>query len=149
MLFGGFAMAKKQGNQVILLLVMLGLISGAGAWNYKRNVELEAASPRPYRSYSLADLEALKSAYSGETEKHRDHYRAVSSRKVKVRNNQMLDMQVEEFERVQRIGQNKRDIAGVYAKNQVQLDEVQAEITQRASEGEGWKRHLARLTRYP
>jgi hypothetical protein len=142
-------MAKKEGSQAMLLLVLLGLVSGAGAWNYKRNLDLEAASPRPYRSYSIEDLEALQSAYTGETERHRDHYRAVSSRKVAVKSNEMLDQQVLEFERVQRIGQNKRDIASTYAKNQVQLDEVQAEIAQRAAEGEGWKRHLGRLTRYP
>jgi hypothetical protein len=142
-------MAKEQGNQVILLLLLLGLISGAGTWNYRRNVEIEAAAPRPYGSYSLEDLESLKSAYESETRKHMDHYRAASSRKVDVRDGGLIGEQVVEFERVQRIGQNKRNIARVYAKNQVQLDEVAAEIAYRAQAGDGWKLHLSRLTKYP
>jgi len=53
------------------------------------------------------------------------------------------------FARVQRLSQSKRDIASIYAKNQVQLDEVMAEIAHRARAGEGWKLHLTRLTKYP
>jgi len=55
-------MAKETGNQFVLVLLLVGLVSGAGVWNYRRNVAIEAAEPRPYRSYSLSDLEALKSA---------------------------------------------------------------------------------------
>ncbi|MBW2288847.1 MAG: hypothetical protein JRG80_00975 [Deltaproteobacteria bacterium] len=142
-------MAEGRGNQVVVLLLLLGLIAGAGGWNYRRNVEIEAAEPRPYRSYSLVDLESLKHAYQSETNKHRDHYRAASSRKVNVRDGGLIGDQVVEFERVQRISQSKRDIANVYAKNQVRLDEVQAEITHRALADHGWKLHLARLTKYP
>ena len=43
-------MAKKEGNQVVLLLVLLGLITGVGGWNYRRNLAIEAAMPRPYGS---------------------------------------------------------------------------------------------------
>jgi hypothetical protein len=146
---GGIEMAKEKGNQVVLLLLVLGLASGAGAWNYRRNVELEAAEPRPYGSYSLQDLEALKGAYESETDKHMDHYRAASSRKVDVRDGGLIGAQVVEFERVQRISQGKRDIANVYAKNQVRLDEVNAEITYRAQADEGLKLHLTRLIRIP
>lgn len=142
-------MAKESGKPVVLLLLLMGLISGAGVWNYRRNVAIEAAEPRPYRSYSLADLEALKSAYESEANKHKDHYRAASSRKVAVRGGGLIGDQVVEFERVQRISQGKRDIASVYAKNQVQLEEVLAEISHRAQLGDGWKLHLERLTKYP
>ena len=142
-------MAKEKSNQFLMLLLLLGLIAGAGGWNYRRNVEIEAAEPRPYRSYSLEDLESLKSAYQSETDRYKDHYRAASSRKVDVREGGLIGAQVVEFERVQRISQSKRDIAKVYAKNQVQLDEVLAEIAHRAQLGDGWKLHLARLTKYP
>jgi len=142
-------MAKEKGNQFVLLLLLLGLVSGAGAWNYRRNVELEAAEPRPYGSYSREDLESLQSAYASETNKHMDQYRAASSKKVAVRDGGLIGAQVVEFERVQRISQSKRDIANVYAKHQVQLDEVNAEISHRAQADFGWKLHLARLTQLP
>ena len=142
-------MAKEKSNHFMMLSLLLGLIAGAGGWNYHRNVEREAAEPRPYRSYSLEDLEALKSAYESETNKHIDHYRAASSRKVDVREGGLIGDQVVEFERVQRISQSKRDMANVYAKSQVQLDEILAEIAYRARGGDGLKRHLDRLTRYP
>jgi hypothetical protein len=142
-------MAKEKGNHVVALLVLLGLIAGAGSWNYRRNVEIEAAAPRPYGSYSVEDLESLKNAYESETSKYKDHYQTASSRKVAVRDGGLIGDQVVEFERVQRISQSKRAIASDYAKNQVQLDEVLAEIAHRAQIGEGWKLHLARLTKYP
>jgi len=142
-------MAKEKGSQVVLLLVLLGLVAGAGGWNYRRNVAIEAAAPRPYGSYSLEDLEALKTAYESEAARHKEHYRAASSRKVDVRDGGLIGDQVVEFERVQRISQGKRDIAKVYAKNQVQLDEVKAEIAYRAEIGDGWKLHFTRLTKYP
>jgi len=142
-------MAKEKGNQFVLLLLLLGLASGAGAWNYRRNIELEAASPRPYASYSLQDLESLKSAYESETNKDMNHYRAASSQKVAVRDAGLIGARVVEFERVQRISQGKRDLANVYARHQVQLDEVSAEITHRAQADVGWKLHLGRLTRIP
>ena len=142
-------MSQEKSNHAVLLLLLVGLVSGAGAWNYRRNVAIEATEPRPYRSYSLADLEALKGAYESETNKHKDHYRSASSRTVAVREGGLIGDQVVEFERVQRISRGKRDIASVYAKNQVQLDEVLAEISHRAEMGEGWQLHLDRLTKYP
>jgi len=66
-----------------------------------------------------------------------------------VREGGLIGDQVVEFERVQRISQGKRDIASVYAKNRVQLDEVLAEMSHRASMGEGWRLHVDRLTKYP
>ena len=142
-------MAKEKGSRTLTLLLLLGLITGVGGWNYRRNIQIEAVEPRPYRSYSLEDLESLKGAYQSETNKHMDHYRAASSRKVDVRDGGLIGDQVVEFERVQRISQGKRDIANVYAKNQVQLDEILAEISYRARVGQGWKLHLTRLTKYP
>jgi hypothetical protein len=142
-------MAKDRGNPVVVLLLLLGLITGAGAWNYRRNVEIEATEPRPYRNYSLEDLESLKSAYQSEANKYMDRHQAASSRKVDVRDGGLIGDQVVEFERVQRISQSKRDIANVYARNQVQLDEILAEMAHRARGGDGWKLHLARLTKYP
>jgi hypothetical protein len=141
--------AKKEGNSTVLLLALLGLIAGFGAWNYKRNLELEDVQPRPYRGYALADLETLKSAYQVEADKHLTRYQAASTQTVKVRGGGLIAQQVDEFERVQRIGNGKRAIASDFAKNQVQLDEINAELSLRESLGAGWELHLRRLTKYP
>jgi hypothetical protein len=144
-------MAKSSGtgNQVLLLLVLLGILAGGGTWNYQRNLEIEKSEPRPYRSYSPAQLEDLAAAYQREVDAHSQRYQAASSRSVKVRGGGLIDQQVNEFERVQRISRGKRAIANQYAKNQVQLDGVMAEISKRASDGTPWKVFLTRLTKYP
>jgi hypothetical protein len=142
-------MAKKQKSRVVPLVILLGILAGAGTWNYRRNVKLEEEVPRPYRSYSLEDLENLKAAYQAEVDAHTARYRAASGRKVAVRDGGLIGDQVSEFERVQRISQGKRAIASQFAKNQVQLEGVLAEISQRASEREPWRVFLNRLTKYP
>jgi hypothetical protein len=142
-------MAQDRGGSSMLLLVLLGLMAGGGIWNYQRNLEVESAAPRPYRGYSLADLETLQAAYQVETDKHQSRYRSAANRTVKVHEGGLIDQQVAEFERVQRIGQNRRAIASDYAKHQVQLDEILAELAARATEGNGWQLHLTRLTKYP
>ena len=143
------AKSSGSGSQVVALLCLLGILAGAGAWNYRRNLQLEASELRPYRSYSLEDLEALKSAFQSEADAQSARFRSAASRGVKVRGGGMLGDQVEEFERVQRISTGKREIAGEYAKHQVQLEAVEAEIAKRAEEGVGWHRELRRLTKYP
>ena len=47
---------KKGRGKLIFLLVLL---VGVSTWNYQRNVAIEEAKPRPYRSYSDAELEQL------------------------------------------------------------------------------------------
>jgi len=132
-----------------LLLLLLGILVGGGSWNYMRNLELEAAEPRPYRGYSTTELEALRTAYQAEVDRHSARYRAVSGRTVTVGGDGSLDRQVDEFERVQRISQGKRAVASDYAKNQVQLDAIDAEIAQRAADSGPVARVFRRLTRYP
>jgi hypothetical protein len=138
-----------SGRNVVALLVLLGVLVGAGAWNYQRNLQLEDAEPRPYQGYSTADLEALQAAYQKEVDAHSARYRNASSRKIRVREGGMLRDQVNEFERVQRISVGTRQIADQYAKNQVQLDAVNAEIAWRAEAGEGLQRVLRLATKYP
>jgi hypothetical protein len=144
-------MAKSSGKagQVFLLLILLGILVGGGTWNYQRNLKLEEAEPRPYRGYSLEQLESLKAAYQKEVDTHTARYRSASARKVRIREGGLINEQVDEFERVQRISQGKRDIATQYARNQVQLDELMAEISRRAGGSEPSKLFLRRLTKYP
>jgi hypothetical protein len=141
--------ALRGSSNLPTLLFLLAILAAGGAWNYQRNLKAEEAQPRPYRSYSDENLEALRAAYQDEVDKHTARYRNASERKVKVHDRGYVAANVAEFERVQRISQGKRAIADQYAKNQVQLDLVQAEIDLRASLADGWKLHLQRLTKYP
>ena len=59
-------MARGGGSSTLALLVLLGIIGGYGTWNYKRNQAAEEAVPRPYRTYSDADLGTLGAAYRQE-----------------------------------------------------------------------------------
>jgi hypothetical protein len=142
-------MAKTSSSNLPLLLLLLAILAGAGTWNYQRNLKLEAATPRPFGSYSLSDLEALQAAYQGEVDRHTARYRKASGEKVAVRGGGYIGAQVEEFERVQKISQGKRAIASDFAKNQVRLDSVMEEVTLRANQGEPWEQFLARVTKYP
>jgi len=144
------ARSSGKGNQALLLLILLGILVGGGSWNYMRNLKLEEeGEPRPYRSYSFEQLDALRAAYQQEVDSHTQRYRTASSRKVKVRGGGLIADQVNEFERVQRISQSKRDIANQYARNRVQLDGILAELSHRAAESEPVKLFLKRLTKYP
>jgi hypothetical protein len=141
--------SSGKGGQVFLLLILLGILVGGGTWNYKRNLKLEEGEVRPYRSYSLEQLESLKAAYQNEVDRYTQQYHEASSRKVHIREGGMLGEQVDEFERVQRISEGTRAIADRYAKNQVQLEELTKEISRRARERDSWKLLLRRLTKYP
>jgi hypothetical protein len=143
------AKSSGKGGQVFLLLILLGILVGGGTWNYQRNLKIEEADPRPYRSYSFEQLESLKAAYQEEVDIYTQRYQAASSRRVRIREGGLIGEQVDEFERVQRISQGTRAIADQYAKNQVQLDELVGEISRRASESKSWKVFLRRLTKYP
>ncbi len=51
---------------IVFLLLVIGM-GGLGFANYKRNAHLEEGTkPRPYKSFSDADLDALIEAYSGQ-----------------------------------------------------------------------------------
>lgn len=143
------AKSSGKGGQVFLLLVLVGILVGGGTWNYRRNLKIEEAEPRPYRSYSFEQLESLKAAYQKQVDTYTQRYREASSRQVRVREGGLIGEQVDEFERVQRISQGTRAIADQYAKNQVQLDALVAEMSRRARERETWKVFLTRLTKYP
>jgi len=140
-------MARSSNNRS-LLLVLLGVLVGGGTWNYMRNVEIEKAQPRTYRGYSIAELETLRDAYKSEVDTHSARYRAAAHRTVTVGGDGTLEHQVDEFERVQRIGRNKRAIAGDYARNQVRLEAIDRELALRESEGTGFARILRLATTF-
>jgi hypothetical protein len=126
----------------LLLLVML--IGGLGTWNYQRNVEAESKEIRPYRGYSDADLEALELAFRAELETLDARYEQVKGLKFKATDQGFGQAQVDEFERVQRASQAKREIGYQAAEGQATLNALVKERALRSQLGPPWLAILKR-----
>ena len=87
----------KGGSQVGLLLVLLAILGGVGAWNYQRNLEAEAAEPRPYASYSDEQLVQLAAAYGGQVDQLEGRYEKASGRRTSAAGGKLLGDAVDEF----------------------------------------------------
>ncbi len=114
-----------------LLLLLLALAAGAGAWNLRRNLALEEAEPRPYRGYSLGDLDALIAATEQELERATRDYRARGGRTVEVPGGRFLGDQIREFERVQRRSQASRELGARVVERGAALERLRAERMRR------------------
>jgi hypothetical protein len=130
------------GRQKVLLLLIL---VGAGGWNYYRNAELENAELRPYRGYSETALEQLIAAYQTEVEHRSGRYQAVAARDVSVRDRALLGDRVDEFERIQRISQQRREVGGQLTDNMVSLEGLQIEQQKRQADRPVYQPTLRRL----
>jgi hypothetical protein len=142
-------MAQGSGSRALLLFVLLALAGGFGAWNYQRNVAAERAEPRPFRSYSDADLDSLTEAYRAEVDIYTKRYEARTGRKVSINEHVHTDQKLREFARVQRISQGTRDLASQLAKRHVAIEQLDAERRKRAEERNVVKLFLKRLLTYP
>ena len=138
----------RAGSQKMMLLVLLVLAGGLGAWNYQRNVEAERAELRPFRSYSDADLESLTEAYRVEVEAYTKRYEALTGRKVAINERVHTDQKLHEFERVQRISQNTRDLVDQLAQRHVAIEQLDAERRKRVGERNVVVLFLKRLLTY-
>jgi hypothetical protein len=131
-----------------MLFVLLALAGGLGAWNYQRNVEAERAELRPFRSYSDADLESLTEAYRAEVEAYTTRYEALTGRKVAINERVHTDQKLREFERVQRISQNTREIVTQLAQRHVAIEQLDTERRKRFGERNVVMLFLKRLFTY-
>jgi hypothetical protein len=127
--------------------VLLLLLIAGGGYNYWRNLQLEAAEDRPYRGYSDGDLEALRGAYDQEREVANRRFTARKG-SAGVREGGFIDEQIDEFDRVHRLGREKRRLAGEVAANDSVLDELDRELGIRARDTGPWAAHLRRLTSF-
>jgi hypothetical protein len=128
-------MAAGSGAVNSKLVLLLVLLVGAGGWNFYRNTQLETTAARPFRSYSDADLEQLISGYQGEMAIHSKRYQqVVNNGSVRVKDGGLLGDQVNEFERVQKISQRRRDMADQVAERQIALNQIQAEREKRKAD---------------
>ena len=103
------------------------------------------AEVRLYRGYSDAELEALLSVYQSEIDQRTKVYRDVADRDIVVRDQPLLGEQVDEFERVQRLSQHRRDLAGDVTDNQISLEQLEIERQKRAADRPVYKMILRRL----
>lgn len=140
---------RRAGRATESLVLLLLVVTGAGAWNYHRNlqIEKETEGTRPYKSYAASDLEALRGAYGEELEGTRAQLAHAKRQRSRVsRNEGSIAKNVEQFARTARKSSNIRDAAGHVAERQRQIAELERELELRARFGQGMVQHLNRLT---
>ncbi len=135
---------RKQRSRLLPLLVLLSLLGGAGAWNFRLNVEAEQAVPRPYRVYSDADLLALEGAYRSELDALTAQQGSDPGR-VRARDRGFGAAQVAEFERVHRASRAARNAGYARAEREIELGKIEEERRLRAEMGSDLKRFLHRV----
>jgi hypothetical protein len=136
---------RAMGSLLLLLLVL----SIAGGWNYYRNVQLEKAteSNRPYRSYTVADLESLRDAYASELKGVRANFDSAKRKRARpVGDVGSIAGNVEQFQNTTRASSAIREAAAGVVENEGQIEELERELEIRSQFGEGFARHLKRLT---
>jgi hypothetical protein len=139
----------RRGSALPLLLLVLAVAVGGGAWNYHRNWQAEQAMPRPYRGYDDAELAALIDAY--EQEASALGARAASARRPEAqpaREGTLLGERVEAFEQARQAGERWRRLQGEAGRHEGVLEDLRAEQTLRAQLGSGLAVHLRRLTSF-
>ncbi len=127
------------------LVLLLAVLVAVGGFNFIRNTRTENAEVRLYRGYSDTELEELLSVYQSEIDQRTQAYRKVADRDIVVRDRPMLGEQVDEFERVQRLSQHRRDMAGDVTDNQISLEQLEIERRKRAADRPVYKMILRRL----
>lgn len=148
-------MAKKNKNKDkggggggFLLLVILVMAGGLGGWNYQRNLALETeqANSRPFQGYSDADLEQLAEAYGEKVDILDRKYKASLEKRTGVRDTGgLMAEKVQEFERVQKVGEKIRAATTMVADSEARLRQIREEQQWRRNDDQ-LGLHLRRLT---
>ena len=140
-----FGRRLEAGGSVIPLLLLLAILVGAGAWNYRRNAALEEMDYRPFRGYTDEAIEQLIDAYEGQHEHSSKRFDAAASRNLKVEGKAHFGEQVQEFERVQRVSRNTRALRDDLAESQTSLKLLREEASKRAGERQKLRLFFKRL----
>ncbi len=138
---------RQEGKALGSFLLLLVLVSGAGAWNYHRNLQAELAERhRPYATYASEDLEALRSAYSTEVQGERVHFDSAKRNRARpVGDVGSIAGNVAQFQKATRASSAIRQAAGQVAAGESQIAELDRELQLRTRFGEGMERHIKRL----
>ena len=133
------------GSLVLLLLVLI----VAGGWNYHRNWQAEKATEnsRPYRSYAVNDLASLRDAYASELAGDRANFDSAKRRRARPSGDVgSIAGNVEQFKRTTRASSAIRQAAAGVVERKGQIAELDRELEIRTQFGEGFARHMKRLT---
>ena len=122
---------KKKSRGRTLLMLLLALLCGVGTWNYRRNVEAEAAVPRPYRTYSEAQIDQLIAASRASLQGLVARYEKVSGNSIQARDQGFVGDQIKEFERVQSMSRSVRGLGYEISETEGLLRELEAEKRRR------------------
>lgn len=138
-------MAKgKAKSHLGALLLLLGLLCGYGYWNYQRNVEAEARIPRPYKTYSDAQLEQLLSAYEGQAGELANRYDAVAAKRSRSHEVGLVGEGIDQFERVQAASRRVRELGAQASQEAASVAQIRQEQALRAKWGSGAMAFLRR-----
>jgi hypothetical protein len=136
---------REAGAGVLALLVLLVLVAGLGAWNYRRNLEREAGEYRPFRGYSDEELADLSEAYEQKKTTDTRRYEKAAARRVDAQTKGYFDEQVAEFERAQRVAGARKAAQGVLAESHTALELIEKEQRRRGQERDKLKLFLKRV----
>jgi multidrug efflux pump subunit AcrA (membrane-fusion protein) len=129
------------------LLVLL-VAAGLGGWNYHRNWQQEqvAEGPRPYESYAVEDLQALRDAYSTELEGLQARFEEARRSRVRPKGDRgSIRENLAQFDETSRASTRIRDAAADVAARQDQIAELDRELAIRARLAGGLMKHIERL----
>ena len=115
------------GGKAKILVVLLAVMVGGGSWNYQRNLAAEAADPRPYKSYSIEQLDQLLAAYEEEAGALNQRYEMASGQRTRSRDTQLLGEAVDEFQRVQRSSRAVRDLGSRLSQEMASVQAIRKE----------------------
>lgn len=117
-----------MGGSTKLLLALLVLLGVGGAYNYQRNLAKEAKQLRPFQNYTDADLETLLAAYRADAEGLSKRYQGLSQGRPEVRGGGLIDQQVRQFERVQRRGEQVREMGAALSMREADIAQLEREV---------------------
>lgn len=134
----------------MLLLILLAGLIGGGAWNYQRNLAVEAAEFRPYRTLADADLNTLLTATEAEAKRLDARYESARGQRASTRiQGTHTEERLRDFERVQAHGRAVRSIGHQASELGATLDALRAEQARRAGEGDAMQVFLRRVLTLP
>jgi hypothetical protein len=138
---------RQAGRALLLVLVLILGLVGAGAANYVRNERAEEAAERarPLAGYATSDLEALADAYRQEIATRSRRYEQLRGQRTQARDRAYFDQQVGEFEKVQRQSAKVRGAGADLSENEASLQEIEEELRVRAAAPTGTALLLHRL----
>ncbi len=136
-----------SGTGTLLLIVLL-IAGGLGAFNYHRNLSKEEAQARsrPFQGYTDEALAELAEAYGEQADILERKYKASMQKVGGVRDTDgLISEKVAEFERVQKIGDSVRVATSQVADAEARLRQITDEQNWRRNQSQ-WSLHLKRLT---